>query len=73
VSFRGGGGGGYGSPLERSPDAVLADVLSGYVSSKKAEEEYGVVLDPSGRRVDEKKTAALRTQLQTAEGRGQPT
>jgi len=40
-----GGGGGYGDPLERTPALVAADVLDGYVSSKHARSEYGVIVD----------------------------
>ncbi|KZB83956.1 hydantoinase B/oxoprolinase family protein [Amycolatopsis regifaucium] len=36
------GGGGYGDPLEREPEAVLADVVDGYVSVEAARELYGV-------------------------------
>ena len=36
------GGGGYGEPLERSVEAVLHDVVEGYVSLEAAEREYGV-------------------------------
>ncbi len=38
------GGGGYGNPFERDPQAVLHDVVSGYVSREAAEREYGVVI-----------------------------
>ena len=43
------GGGGYGSPLDRAPEAVFADVIDGYVSAERAERIYGVVLqgDPA--------------------------
>jgi len=37
------GGGGFGSPLERDPQAVVIDVKCGYVSEEKAREQYGVV------------------------------
>ncbi|MFJ8917330.1 hydantoinase B/oxoprolinase family protein [Amycolatopsis sp. NPDC102389] len=36
------GGGGYGDPHERDPEAVLADVVDGYVSVGAARELYGV-------------------------------
>lgn len=36
------GGGGYGDPFEREPEAVLADVVDGYVSVQAARELYGV-------------------------------
>jgi N-methylhydantoinase B len=38
------GGGGFGNPMEREPQAVFMDVKEGYVSAEKAEQEYGVVL-----------------------------
>jgi N-methylhydantoinase B len=38
------GGGGCGDPLERDRDAVLLDVLEGWVSEQSALETYGVVL-----------------------------
>lgn len=38
------GGGGYGDPLDRDPEAVLADVLEGWVSERAAAEVYGVVV-----------------------------
>jgi N-methylhydantoinase B len=39
------GGGGYGNPLERDPEAVRADVLEGWVSREGAEADYGVIFD----------------------------
>jgi N-methylhydantoinase B len=36
------GGGGYGDPRLRSPEAVLRDVVDGYVSIEAAAREYGV-------------------------------
>lgn len=38
------GGGGYGDPLEREPERVLADVLEQVVSEQAAREIYGVVV-----------------------------
>src|SRR5262249_6631869 len=38
------GGGGFGDPLERAPETVLADVREGYVSREAAERDYGVVV-----------------------------
>jgi N-methylhydantoinase B len=46
-----GGGGGYGDPLTRDPERVLADVLDGYVTPDQALADYGVVIG-SDRRVD---------------------
>lgn len=39
-----GGGGGYGKPFERDPDAVRMDVIDGYVSVEHARLAYGVSL-----------------------------
>ncbi|MBV9601304.1 MAG: hydantoinase B/oxoprolinase family protein [Chloroflexi bacterium] len=44
-----GGGGGFGSPLDREPERVLADVRSGYVSIARALVDYGVVVEHIGR------------------------
>jgi N-methylhydantoinase B len=57
------GGGGFGDPLTRDPQHVLADVLSGYVSAEAAERDYGVVLDKIGRAVDEAATEKRRTTM----------
>lgn len=54
------GGGGYGDPRERDPDAVRADVLAGYVSAGAAHRFYGVALDEDGT-VDLAETRRLRT------------
>ena len=43
------GGGGYGDPLTRDPEAVLRDVIEGYVSLGAAERDYGAVIDYLGR------------------------
>jgi N-methylhydantoinase B len=46
ISFVSAGGGGYGDPFERDPEAVEKDVLYGYVSIEKAKQDYGVEIDP---------------------------
>ena len=56
------GGGGYGDPLARHPDAVSADVRAGYVSREGAERDYGVILDNHAR-PDKGSTDALRQSL----------
>ncbi len=62
-ALRSGGGGGYGSPLERAPEAVAHDVRQGYVSLASARDYYGVVLDPDSLAVDAEATAAERAAL----------
>lgn len=61
-----GGGGGFGDPLEREPDAVARDVISGLVSPERAREVYGVVL--AGGAVDETATAGCRQALRAGRG-----
>ena len=58
VSYRTCGGGGYGSPLQRDPAAVAADVREGKVSAERAREIYGVVIEDG--MVNAAATAALR-------------
>lgn len=56
------GGGGYGDPLERTPERVRADVEEGYVTVAGAREDYGVVVEETDGNVlvDENATARLR-------------
>jgi N-methylhydantoinase B len=58
--IRSGGGGGYGSPLERPADAVREDVRQGYVSVAAAAGLYGVVIDPETCEIDQPATKRLR-------------
>jgi N-methylhydantoinase B len=39
------GGGGFGDPLDRDPEAVVEDVKDDYVSVERAERDYGVVIE----------------------------
>jgi N-methylhydantoinase B len=55
------GAGGYGNPFEREPSKVLDDVLNDKISAAYAEREYGVAIDTALGRVDEVRTAALRS------------
>lgn len=57
-SYRTCGGGGYGPPTERDPQAVARDVREGKVSVERARSVYGVVID--GGELDHAATAALR-------------
>jgi N-methylhydantoinase B len=61
--LRSGGGGGFGSPLERPAESVQHDVRQGYVSVGAARDYYGVVLDPDTLTIDGAATARLRAQL----------
>ncbi|MBV7483366.1 hydantoinase B/oxoprolinase family protein [Bordetella sp. BOR01] len=54
------GGGGYGDPFERSPEAVLHDVRNGKVSAEAARREYGVQVLDAPWRIDEAVTNVLR-------------
>jgi N-methylhydantoinase B len=44
VKLMTGGGGGWGAPSERDPEAVRRDVREGYVSPEAARRDYGVVV-----------------------------
>ena len=62
------GGGGYGDPLERDPEAVREDVADDYVSLERARTDYGVVVeevdaDLSEYRVDEAATEQERERI----------
>lgn len=65
------GGGGYGDPLQRDPEAVLSDVLERWVTPRAAGEVYGVVLAEQGGQdggvssytIEPSATEALRAQL----------
>jgi N-methylhydantoinase B len=58
------GGGGYGSPLERDPVRVQHDVAEGWISTKRAREIYGVIIDRNGD-VNLAETHARRLEMQT--------
>jgi N-methylhydantoinase B len=54
------GGGGYGDPLERDPEALRQDVLDGKVTPDHARAAYGVVMEGADAGVDLAATQALR-------------
>ncbi len=60
------GGGGYGDPLERDPQAVLDDCLAGVVSIDSARRIYGVAFTDENNAVDARDTEALRKELYAA-------
>lgn len=60
------GGGGFGDPLLRDPEAVLSDVIDGYVTPTVAREVYGVILRPDssgGENIDTPATDRERRQI----------
>ncbi|MFH0728516.1 MAG: hydantoinase B/oxoprolinase family protein [Pseudomonadota bacterium] len=54
------GGGGFGDPFTRDPEAVLADVIDGYVSIDSARRHYGVAINADTWQIDASVTQALR-------------
>ncbi len=64
--LRSGGGGGYGSPLDRPVEDVEADAKQGYISLAAVKDLYGVVLDPRTLRADLAATERLRASLRKA-------
>jgi N-methylhydantoinase B len=62
------GGGGLGDPLKRDTQAVLNDVIEGYVSIARAKKDYGVIVeevdaDLAEYRLDEQATLAERARI----------
>ncbi len=64
------GGGGYGSPLDRSPDSVQALVRGEYFSIEAAREKFGVVLKSGSLTIDDEATEALRQQMRAKGSQG---
>ena len=60
------GGGGFGDPLSRPAERVLADLREGYISRQAAERDYGVVLTADGNGVDEAATRTKREEKDKA-------
>ena len=60
---RGGGGGGFGVPLDRPIEKVREDVRQVYVSLGAAKELYGVVIDPETMEVDADATDTARAPI----------
>lgn len=61
VFMQSGGGGGWGSPFERDPSAVMEDVRNEVVSVQSARDDYGVVLDGTEARVNLEATREQRS------------
>ena len=62
ISVRTGGGGGWGDPHLRPPEAVLKDVIDGYVSVASAKDVYHVVIDAATMAINRDSTVILRGQ-----------
>ena len=60
---RKGSGGGFGDPLDRDPQRVVADFHRQAISLETAREVYGVVFDPETLALDEEATRQLRKTL----------
>lgn len=63
------GGGGWGDPLERDPQAILRDVRGGRLSIALVCREYGVIVRPD-LTLDEEATAAERSRLRNSRPTG---
>jgi N-methylhydantoinase B len=61
--LRSGGGGGFGSPLDRDLAALADDVRQGYVSKEAAERDYGAVFRTGGVNLDIEATQARRAEM----------
>lgn len=64
--LRSGGGGGYGTPLERDLGMLARDVRCGYVSRDEAEKSYGAVFNADGT-IDATATAKRGAEMRAAD------
>ena len=69
------GGGGYGDPLDRDPQAVVEDVMDKYISLRSARHHYGVVIkvrdaDLLDYQIDIEATQTLREEMRAARPQG---
>ena len=55
------GGGGYGNPINRNPKSVLKDFLEEKITSKRAKDIYGVVINKN--KINTNATKLLRDKL----------
>jgi len=58
-----GGGGGFGVPIERPAETVYEEVRDGLISLEAAAEQYGVVIDPETKQLQEDETRRLRVRM----------
>jgi N-methylhydantoinase B len=71
VTLLAGGGGGFGTPLERDIQRVAYDVAQGYVSRDAARKFYGVAFKADGS-VDEAESTRLRAAMRSRSKRATP-
>ena len=64
------GGGGWGDPLERDPERVLADLRDELITDDFARAAYGVAVDRASWTVDPALTRTLRAEIRVARGPG---
>lgn len=57
------GGGGWGDPLDRDPQAVVRDVRNEFLSVGAAKADYGVIVDTESWTFDSAATAKLRDEM----------
>ncbi|MFH0727088.1 MAG: hydantoinase B/oxoprolinase family protein [Pseudomonadota bacterium] len=60
-----GGGGGWGDPILRDPEAVLWDLKNGFISKHAASNVYCVAWDPETFALDREATATKRFEMRT--------
>jgi N-methylhydantoinase B len=63
------GGGGFGDPIERDPQAVHADVMEGLLTLEAARRDYGVVISDDRLDLAGTETTRLRIRSDRLEGR----
>jgi len=66
IFVQSGAGGGWGDPLNRDTNRVLADVRNDYISIEGAKRDYGVIIDAPAMAVDDAATSSERARLRTA-------
>jgi N-methylhydantoinase B len=64
--LRSGGGGGYGSPLERDLESLQRDIRCGYVTRENAERLYGAVFRADSLVLDTAATERRRAEMRAA-------
>lgn len=62
--YRWDGGGGYGDPLDRNPEAVVTDIRDGIISLNQAHQTYGVITKENGS-LDSKLTDKQRAKIRS--------